>query len=273
MLFGRFLGVCRDFGSVVISPCHSHIIRSRSTALYFSISALHILPLPLFICFSATKNIVGYIEVPLSGFKMITPSFKNTTEAEYPIDKFEVKGSGDGVTTMQVLNSAGQVAGLYYWYNEFQDGDTLYPAGWFDVSGSTPAAIRSLKPNEAVFFNTDETGVTVLSAGEVPGAQTHTVEGFAMLGNGSPVTIDVDQMTVNGSGDGVTTIQQLNAAGQVAGMYYWYNEFQDGDTLYPAGWFDVSGSTPAGISLNPGDAVLFNTDETGVSMTIPAAIQ
>ncbi len=195
---------------------------------------------------------------------MITPSFKNTTETEYPIDNFEVKGATDAMTTIQVLDAEGQVTGMYYWYNAYQE----LPAGWFDVTGLTPAGI-TLKPGEAVFFNTSESNVTVLSSGEVPGVITHAVQGFAMLGNGSPVTIDVDAMTVTGATDAMTTIQILDFEGQVTGMYYWYNSYQK----LPAGWFDVTGLTPAGIALNPGDSVIFTSNESNVSMSIPAAIQ
>ena len=210
-------------------------------------------------------NTVGYNQSSLSGFKMLTPAFKNTTSAAYPIDNFVVNGSLDAKTSIQVLDSDGQVVGIYYWYN---DGGPGYPAGWFDFNGLVEAGV-SLNPGEAVFFYTDETGVTVTSAGEVPGEITHAVSGFAMLGNGSPVTIDIDKMTVSGSLDAKTSIQVLDSDGQVQGIYYWYN---DGGPGYPAGWFDFNGLVEAGIQLDAGDAVLFYTDETGVSTTIPAAL-
>ena len=211
-------------------------------------------------------NTVGYNQSSLSGFKMLTPAFKNTTSAAYPIDNFVVNGSVDTKTSIQVLDGDGQVIGTYYWYN---DGGPGYPAGWFDFDGLVAAGI-SLNPGEAVFFYTDETGVTITSAGEVSGEITHAVSGFAMLGNGSPVTIDVDKMTVSGSVDTKTSIQVLDADGQVTGTYYWYN---DGGPGYPAGWFDFDGLIPAGINLDAGDGVLFYTDETGVTMTIPGALE
>ena len=214
---------------------------------------------------------VGYQSSPISGYQMATPTFKNITSANYPIDNFTVQGATDGMTTIQVLDADGQVDGMYYWYNEFVDGTTTYPAGWFDFSGATPADI-SLAPGEAVFFYTEEAGVTIQSAGEVPGEITHGINGYVMIGNGSPVTIDIDSLTVSGATDGMTTIQVLDADGQVDGMYYWYNEFVDGATTYPAGWFDFSGATPAGISLAPGEAVFFYSEESGVSATIPAAL-
>ena len=212
-----------------------------------------------------SANVVGYNENAVSGFTMLTPSFKNITTAAYPIDNFVVSGSIDAKTSIQVLDSAGQVAGTYYWYN---DGGPGYPAGWFDINGLVEAGI-SLQPGEAVLFYTNESGVSVRSSGEVPGEITHAVTGFALLGNGSPVTIDVDSMTVSGSIDAKTSIQVLDSAGQVTGTYYWYN---DGGPGYPAGWFDINGLVEAGIQLGAGESVLFYTNETGVSATVPAAL-
>ena len=214
-----------------------------------------------------SANTVGYVETPVQGFKMITPSFKNISSETYPIDNFIVKGATDGKATIQILDDKGQVVGSYYWYNEFEG----LPAGWFDVTGLESAAVE-LKPGEAVFFYTDEEGVSLLSAGEVPGEIVHDVEGFAMLGNGSPVKINVDSMSIGNATDGKTTIQVLDEKGLVSGSYYWYNEFQDGAEVYPAGWFDVTGLESAGLELNPGDSVLFYTDESGVTVSVPSAI-
>ena len=210
-----------------------------------------------------SANTVGYVETPVQGFKMITPSFKNITGEDYPLDNFIVKGADDAMASVQVLDANGQVVGDYYWFNAFDE----YPAGWFDMSGAESAGI-SLKPGEAVLFYTKQEGVSVLSAGEVPGAITHGIAGFSMFGNGSPVEIDVDTMTVQGADDAMTSIQVLDGNGQVVGDYYWFNAFEE----YPAGWFDMSGAESAGISLAPGEAVLFYTKQSGVSATVPAAI-
>ena len=210
---------------------------------------------------------------PISGYKMATPTFKNLGTENYPLDKFTVQGATDSMTTCQVLDSEGKNSGTYYWYNEFNDPEQgLLPAGWFDVSGLVPAGIE-LKPGEAVFFNTTESGVTIQSCGQVPGEITNGVAGYKMLGNGSPVKIAIDNFTVQGATDSMTTCQVLDEGGKNNGTYYWYNEFDDPEQgLLPAGWFDVSGLIPAGIDLEPGDSLLFNSTETGVTATVPSAL-
>ena len=215
---------------------------------------------------------VGYqTKDAISGFQMVTPSFKNLATESYPIDKFTVQGATDGMTSIQVLDENGLTKGMYYWYNEFVDGDTTYPAGWFDALGVESANI-SLESGVAVFFYTEESGVTIQSAGEVPGEITKSISGYVMFGNGSPVSIDVDEMTVQGATDGMTSIQVLDANGLTDRMYYWYNEFTDGGTTYPAGWFDALGVEPANIKLEPGAAVFFYSEEANVSATVPSAL-
>lgn len=206
---------------------------------------------------------VGYQTTPISGYQMKTPTFKNVTTENYPIDNFMVQNATDAATTIQVLDTAGQSVGTYYWYNEYEG----LPAGWFDALGNEPANIE-LAPGEAVLFNTNESGVSIQSAGEVPGEITHTVSGYMMIGNGSPVNVEIDDVVVNGATDAATTIQVLDTAGQSVGTYYWYNEYEG----LPAGWFDALGNDPAGITLAPGESLLFNSNETGVTVTIPSAI-
>ena len=218
-----------------------------------------------------SQNVVGVLESGISGYAIRTPTFVNTDGTAYAIDNFVVKNATDGKTTIQVVGSNGQVSGTYYWYNEFDDGENVFAAGWFDSTGETPANI-TLAAGDAVFFNTDESGVSIQSKGEVPGQITHNLVGYMMLGNGSPINLPIDDFAVSGATDGKTTIQVVNAAGQVAANYYWYNEFDDGENVFAAGWFDSTGETPANITLAPGEGVFFNTDESGVSVTIPAAI-
>ena len=210
----------------------------------------------------ASANIVGYTTSPISGFVMATPAFSDMGK-DYPIDNFTVQGATDSKTSIQVLDADGQTTGMYYWYN---DGGPGYPAGWFDAAGLVSAGI-SLKAGESVFFYTEEAGVTIQSAGQVITTDTtNPVSGFKMLGNCTPVVLNIDDFTVQGATDSKTSIQVLDADGQTTGMYYWYN---DGGPGYPAGWFDAAGLVSAGIALEPGESVFFYSEEPGVTATVP----
>ena len=207
---------------------------------------------------------------------MITPTFVNVAGGEYDIDNLQVVGVDDTGANIQVMDAAGAWTGMYYWFNEFTDPDTgtVFPAGWMDFDGTASSGV-TLKPGDAVFFNTSTEGASVQSAGQVPGSITNEVAvGFTMVGNGSPVAIDVDKFEVLGVDDTGANIQVMNAAGAWTGMYYWFNEFTDPDTgtVFPAGWMDFDGTASAGITLQPGDSVFFNTSTTGAKVVIPSAL-
>ena len=203
---------------------------------------------------------------------MQTPSFEAIGADGYAIDNFVVNGVGDSEAEIQVMNAAGSWVGDYFWYNEFSDGDTVYPAGWFESDGATPADI-TLQSGDGVFFYTRLSGVSLQSAGQVAGSVTKYVpSGYSMIGNSTPVAINADDLMVIGVGDSEAEIQVMDASGSWVGDYFWYNEFTDGDTVYPAGWFESDGATPANLTLRAGDTVFFYTRLSGVQVSIPAAL-
>ena len=209
---------------------------------------------------------------------MITPCFEVVGGGNYAIDSFVVEGVNDGDATVQVVNPDGSWGTLGLWLNEYTDPDTneVYPAGWFtDLSGATPADI-ALKPGQAVFFNTGSSIAKAMSAGQVSGTITVNLDtGYSMIGNATPVAVAIDEITLQGVADGDATVQVVNADGSWGTLGLWLNEYTDPDTneVYPAGWFtDLSGTTPADITLEAGQSVFFNTGATGAKATIPSAL-
>ena len=205
---------------------------------------------------------------------MITPCFEVVGGGNYAIDNFVVEGVDDGDATVQVVNADGSWSTQGFWLNEYIDGDTVYPAGWFtDASGAYSAEIN-LKPGQAVFFNTGSSTAKAMSAGQVPGVITIDLDrGYSMIGNASPVAVAIDEITLQGVDDGDATVQVVNPDGSWGTQGFWLNEYVDGDTIYPAGWFtDASGAYPAEITLQPGQSVFFNTGATGAKATIPSAL-
>ena len=222
-----------------------------------------------------SANIVGYQQNALpKGFSMITPCFEIVGGGNYAIDNLTLDGVSDGDATVQVVNADGTWGTKGVWLNEYVDGDDVYPAGWFtDASGATPANI-TLIPGQAVFFNTGSSSAKAMTAGQVSGEITITLDkGFSMIGNASPVTLPIDSITLTGVSDGDATVQIVNADGSWGTKGVWLNEYVDGNTVYPAGWFtDASGATAAEITLTPGQSVFFNTGATGAKASIPSAL-
>ena len=94
---------------------------------------------------------------------------------------------------------------------------------------------------------------------------------FKTVGGGE---YDINELKVSGAPDTMANIQVMSADGDWIGQYYWYNEFTDTTTgtVYPAGWFDFNGVEEAEVTLNPGEAVFFYTNQTGVKVTMPSAL-
>ena len=215
----------------------------------------------------ASANIVGYQAnaVP-TGYSMVTPSFVNVDGTDYNIDNFLLNGVADGNATVQVVNPDGSWGTQGFWFNAYGD----LPAGWFaDSLGTTPAGI-TLKPGQAVFFYTTDSGASAQSAGQVPGVITlELATGYSMIGNASAVPVAIDDITLNGVADGNATVQVVNPDGSWGTQGFWFNAYGD----LPAGWFaDSLGTTPADITLAPGQSVFFYTTDTAAEVVIPSAL-
>ena len=205
---------------------------------------------------------------------MITPSFVNVGSAATKLDidtMLAIEGAtGDQQCNIQVMDSKGKWVGTYYWMLEAWDGDIYYPAGWCD-GDFNPSGV-TLKPGEAVYFSTSQSGLSVKSAGQVDGLTLPLAAGYTMIGNGTAVELDADKMVINGaSADQQCTIQVMDSKGKWVGTYYWMLEAWDGDIYYPAGWCDGD-FNPSGVVLDPGEAVYFSTSIEGLSMAITSPL-
>lgn len=219
-----------------------------------------------------SANVVGYQAnaVP-NGYSMITPCFVNVDGTDYNIDNFLLNGVEDTMATVQVVNEDGSWGANGVWFNAYEP-DNL-PAGWFtDTSGLTPANI-TLKPGQAVFFNTKATGASAQSAGQVPDIITMDIpNGYSMIGNASAVPVAIDDIKLIGVEDTMATVQVVNPDGSWGANGVWFNEYEP-DNL-PSGWFtDTTGLTSANITLAPGQAVFFNAKATGAKAVIPSALK
>ena len=219
-----------------------------------------------------SANVVGYQAnaVP-TGYAMITPCFENVDGTDYAIDNFLLNGVEDTKATVQVVNPDGSWGARGVWFNEYKP-DNL-PAGWFtDGTGLVPADI-TLKPGQAVFFYTSETGAAAQSAGQVSKEITQDLPaGYSMIGNASAVEVAIDEIKLVGVEDTKATVQVVNADGSWGARGVWFNEYKP-DNL-PSGWFtDGTGMTSAAITLAPGQSVFFYTSESGAKVVIPSALK
>ena len=197
---------------------------------------------------------------------MITPCFETVGGGDYAIDNLILEGVNDCDATVQIVNADGSWGTQGFWFNAWGD----LPAGWCtDMLGTTPAEIN-LKPGQAVFFKTTSNTAKAMTAGQVAGTITIELDsGYSMIGNATPVAISIDEILLEGVNDCDATVQIVNADGSWGTQGFWFNAWGD----LPAGWCtDMLGTTPAEITLEPGQSVFFKTTATGAKATIPSAL-
>ena len=212
-------------------------------------------------------------DVP-EGWSIVTPCFENVGENKaYAIDNFLIEGVADCDATVQVMNSDGSWGAQGFWFNEAVFNGITYPAGWCTGrDGLTPANI-TLNPGDAVMLNT-KNAAKIQSAGQVSAIITKDVEaGWSMIGTASPTAISIDSITLIGVADCDATVQVMNADGSWGVQGFWFNEAVFNGVTYPAGWCTGrDGLTPAAITLQPGQSVMFNTKDAA-KVVLPSALK
>ena len=113
-----------------------------------------------------------------------------------------------------------------------------------------------------------------MASANIVGYQANAVPtGYSMV-TPSFVNVDgtdynIDNFLLNGVADGNATVQVVNPDGSWGTQGFWFNAYGD----LPAGWFaDSLGTTPADITLAPGQSVFFYTTDTAAEVVIPSAL-
>ena len=196
------------------------------------------------------------------GYKMVTPVFENVDKSEFSVNDLVCVGAADNDAYIQTMNASGEWTGMYAWNEAYEE----WPAGWYDDNGDL--ATTTLKPGDSVFFQATADKVTLQSAGAVSSVITRTLgKGYSMIGNCTPVAIDVNSVKVVDGEDNVAYIQTMNADGEWTGMYAWNEAYEE----WPAGWYDDNGDI-ADVTLAPGESVFFQATADTVKVSIPSAL-
>lgn len=226
-------------------------------------------------CTSRRKPVVGYQQKEtVTGFNFITPTF-DSVSASGSIDLQDIKISGENVTdsvdNLQLLDEGGATTATYYYMTAGTSG--LEADGWVDfdnwelVSGSVPYGA-------SVLLDSANADVTITFAGSVSTADTlvESVSGFNFTGNNTPIAIDIQDLTISGANvtDSVDNLQILDEGGATVATYYYMTAATSG--LEADGWVDFDNWALADVTLEPGQGVLIDTANDGVSIVIPSAL-
>ncbi len=236
-------------------------------------------------------NTVGYLEQTMktsTGYNFICPTFVdvNSGEATWNLQDIKLVGAyGDGMTDSIIGydSYACVTEDDYYWATV--EGSIFSPVmqdGWYKGALGTELVTDVTKPvGHGLYLNLGSEGATVQYAGKVyedgytsPALQT----GYNMLGNATPVPLDLQQIKlVDAYGDGMTDsiIGYDSYACITEDDYYWATV--EGSIFSPVkqdGWYKGALGTElvTGVTLQPGQGFYFNIGTEGAKYQLPAVI-
>ena len=221
-----------------------------------------------------------------SGYNFIIPTFVDVgaNEATYDLSNIKIVGGyGDGMTEIIIgYDDAACLSGVDYYWNSAADSLVgLEEDCWVtDVMGDTKAENVKLPAGTGLYLSLGTAGATIQYAGQVSDSEIivqNLVAGYNMVGNATPVEIDLNDIKiVGGYGDGMTEIIiGYDDAACLSGVdYYWNSAVDSLVGLEEDCWVtDVMGDTKAeNIKLQPGEGVYLNLGTAGAKLTIPSAL-
>ena len=236
-----------------------------------------------------SANVVGYMDttpVNSSGYNFIIPTFVDVgaEEATYDLNNIKIVG-GDGSGMTEIIYGYDKdacLSGVDFYWNTAAD-TIMGPAEdcWVtDVMGDTKAENVKLPAGTGLYLSLGTAGATIQYAGQVSDKEIivqELVAGYNMIGNATPVEIDLNDIKiVDGYGDGTTEIiVGYDADACLSGVDYFWNTATD-TIMGPDEdcWVtEMMGDTKAeNVKLQPGEGIYLSLGTTGAKLTIPSAL-
>ena len=208
-------------------------------------------------------SVVGYQQKEtVTGFNFVIPTFAAINGGGVHIQDIKIANATDWTDNIQVLDEGGATVAMYIYATAAQSGAEA--DGWLDDSFAL--ADVTLEPGQSILIDTADTA-TLTFAGAVSSEDTvvETVAGFNFIGNNTPVSVKMQDITIAGGTDWTDNIQVLDEGGATIAMYIYATAAQSGAEA--DGWLDDS-FTLADVTLEPGQGILVDTADTA-TITIP----
>lgn len=195
-----------------------------------------------------------------------------------------------GAIRAQKLTSTGATDGsvLFWRDGTFGSGSRARTyKGWYTASGTTPATME-ITTGQALWINLPSGAACSFTiSGEVPVGDIYMAlnSGNTAVCNPQPVSMSL-QTVVPAAAEGYTVpngeatasairVQKLTATGATDGsIVFWRNgTFGSGSRARTyLGWYTASGTSPAAVTLDPGEGIWVNSPVEGVSLVFPSAL-
>ena len=221
-----------------------------------------------------------------SGYNFIIPTFVDVgaNEATYDLSNIKIVGGyGDGTTEMIIgYDKDACLSGVDYYWNTAID-TIMGPEEdcWVtEMMGDTKAENVKISAGMGLYLMLGTDGATIQYAGQVSDSEIivqNLVAGYNMVGNATPVEIDLnDVKIVDGYGDGTTEmIIGYDKDACLSGVDYYWNTAVD-TIMGPEEdcWVtEMMGDTKAeNVKLQPGEGIYLMLGTESAKLTIPSAL-
>ena len=210
------------------------------------------------------ESIVGYqTKETVAGFNFVIPTFTPVAGGKVNIQDIKIQNATDWGDNIQILDEGGATVATYYYASAAESGQEK--DGW--LNDSFELANITIEPGQSILIDTAATAVLTFS-GSVSTADTvfTTVPGFNFVGNNTPATVNIQDITITNATDWGDNIQILDEGGATVATYYYASAAESG--LEKDGWLNDSFEL-ADITIKPGQGILIDTADTA-TVTIPA---
>ena len=200
----------------------------------------------------------------MTGFNFVIPTFKAVSGGSIHIQDIKIANATDWADNIQVLDEGGATVAAYFYVSAAQSG--FAADGWLaeDFSGLADITFAA---GQSILIDTADTAVLTF-AGQVSTEDTviETVPGFNFVGNNTPVSVDIQDITISGATDWADNIQILDEGGATVSAYFYVSAAQSG--FAADGWLAEDFSGLADVDLEPGQGILIDTSDVA-EVTIP----
>ena len=221
-------------------------------------------------------NTVGYQKVELQpGFNFVAPQFIAVGGGTISIQDIHLDVADEDVSyvdNIQILDEGGATIASYSWWPKADTVSGL-KSGWVDGDTGDLADVMLDNGVSVLIEANDYSTVTIAGEVSTNDASVTSVAGFNWVGNPTPVAINIQDIQIDVADADVSyvdNIQILDAGGATIASYSWWPK---GDTVsgLKSGWVDGDTSDLADVTLEPGQGVLLETQDAGITITVPAA--
>ena len=136
-------------------------------------------------------------------------------------------------------------------------------------------AVYDFAPGTGFYVYADSEGLSMQVAGQVhQGEYEKALDcGYNFVGNFSPVDLDLQQITIEGSeGWATDNIFGLDDDGILTGEDYSWN-CPDNTGLDHWAWINMDNEEAIGVTIKAGQALYLYADSEGLSLKLPAVIE